>query len=335
MSTARAAALPVGARRRAGADRGRRLISLADDEASPTSARASSSAQGRGSGTSVKTPLTPSVSQLEHARRVVHRVDGRLEAQRLGRRDARRLRHPRVLESDGPAAACAGGSRCRSRRAAWCASLAGGAANSSIARRWKQTTTASSSSRRACARRCRRAAASARPSRRSARGRARALRRATGRGCRVRRGRGSTSSAFLHVELDVVGAQLDRPLEGRQRVLGQLGRGAAVRDHEHSSVSMQRPGRSRDELVAPARAAPRRASASRRRRARLLPSPRRRRRRCPRRRAALRARRRAAPRRAGSPRDAACRAGRGRRDDDAQEVREPGWPSTTGSISAR
>ena len=36
------------------------------------------------------------------------------------------------------------------------------------------------------------------------------------------------------VELDEVGADLDRPLERRQRVLRQLGRSAAVRDHEHS-----------------------------------------------------------------------------------------------------
>jgi len=38
----------------------------------------------------------------------------------------------------------------------------------------------------------------------------------------------------VHVELDEVGAELDRALERGQRVLRELPRGAAVRDHERS-----------------------------------------------------------------------------------------------------
>ena len=58
------------------------------------------------------------------------------------------------------------------------------------------------------------------------------------------------------VELDEVGADLDRALEGRERVLRQVGRGAAVGDHEHSRSRSGTSMRSTSSSAAAIRSAP-------------------------------------------------------------------------------
>ena len=87
----------------------------------------------------------------------------------------------------------------------------------------------------------------------------------------------------VDVELDVVGADLDRALERGQRVLGQLGRGAAVRYDKHRSISVAVDAV--DELVRVAAVARARACRASRSRAARRPSRRRCPLRCPRRRA--------------------------------------------------
>ena len=49
-------------------------------------------------------------------------------------------------------------------------------------------------------------------------------------GCRVVMDHQDAVGAEVHVELDAVGTQLDRPHERRDRVLGALAGGAAVSD---------------------------------------------------------------------------------------------------------
>ena len=224
MSTARAAALPVGAQRgRARPGGGREVAQPAGRRPRTASAR---------SGRSVKTPVTPSAVELGDPRLVVHRVDGRLEAG-APRGLETAPGHALVPEADRPGAARPGGSRRRSRRAAPCARPGAASRASSSAARWKQTSTSSS---RSNAERAPNGVA-ARPlqldhhadaavaeiehlgERRVADA---AARRVVG-----------DAEVVVHVELDEVGADLDRTLERGQRVLGQIGRRAAVRDDEH------------------------------------------------------------------------------------------------------
>ena len=116
---------------------GARLISLPDEGSDIASAR---------SGQSVKIAGDAERRQLEHPRRLVHRVDGGLEAEpRRGQHAA--PRHARVLEPDRPGAARAADRDGRSRRAAPSAARAAARRASSSARRaGSSDDTASSSS---------------------------------------------------------------------------------------------------------------------------------------------------------------------------------------------
>ena len=178
-------------------------------------------------------PPTPRSLELAHPRRLVHRVDRRLEPERRRSREpapvtrpfakptaqapaARRIEVPNptccIVRSAGP------------ERARLLERAALEADDHVVVEQQRRATTS-------C--RCSRAGASARPSRRSVRGRGRAPPRASGSRRPPRRVVDDDEVGCRHVELDVVGADLDRALERGQRVLRQLGRRAAVGDDEH------------------------------------------------------------------------------------------------------
>ena len=234
--TQKALSLPVGTRVAAVLPaEGARLLTLKEDRAR-NSRRASS-------GRSVKMPADAGGGEVAHAALVVHRVDERNEPEPLrganaARRDARVVKacRPRVArgaDRDGEAdvlhRAQAGAERARllERRALEADERVGVRQEANRARDDVVAAVAARGLQLDHD-----ADASAHQIERLLEGRV-----VTAGARRLVRDDEPSLGVGVHVELDIVGADLDRALERGQRVLGQLGRGAAMRYDKHRRIS--------------------------------------------------------------------------------------------------